>query len=681
MTTKTKLHPFNDDWQKLGHLPDLHAVKPAEFRPAIEAAMAAHKAEHEAIADNPEAPTFANTIVPLELAGGQLGRIMTVLYMHTGVLSTPEIRAVDEDVSPLLSNHYSELAFNPKIFARIDAVYDQRDQLDPQQRRLVEKLHRGYVDSGAKLPPAQQQELAGIKAKLSELETQFSNRLIAEQDEKLFAVEDKAKLAGVPDDLLANARERAEKAGKPGYLISVIREEVEPILTACDVRETRQALHAAFELRGDAGDKYDTKDLIPQILELRRQQAALFGEPTYAHFSIRDNMAKTPDNAYGLMRDVWDGARPAWQREEAALQTFAAAQGLNDKLQPWDWLYYTEKQRQQQFDLNDEMLAPYLTVDNVRKAAFAVASNLFGLRFEKADEELWHPATEAFNVIDEQGRKRALFVVDFFGREGKQSGAWMGELAGGHKIGEGQMPIIYNVSNFPAGQNGKPAVATLDMATTLFHEFGHGLHGMLTQAIFPSLAGTNVKGDFVELPSQFYEHFLTHPQVMREHLRHHETGAPIPDTLIEKIVKTSQYNEGFSMGRYLLSAMMDLDLHRAPEPDKLDVASFEKKKLAEYGMPHAGQMMHRPMHHKHLFTSSHYAAGYYFYGWAGVLDHDAFAAFEEAGNPYDKATAKRLHDYIYSAGDTQDPAELFRQYRGRDPNREALLRNKGFANA
>ncbi len=670
--------PFFSDWDRTRSLPDFKAIKPDMFIPAFEQAMAEHRAEVEAILNNPAAPTFENTIVPLELAGRNLDRVNDIFGILTGTRSTKKLQKIDEKISPKLSRHSSEIALLPKLWERTDAIYQQRDKLDPEARRLVEEKHRDLVLSGAQLPPEQKKRMIEIGEKLASLHTKFGNRLMNEVDGNPLLIDTAAELEGVASATLEALAEAAKKAGKSGYLIKLQRDGVEAILKQCKVRATRQKLHEAFVSRCDHGDENDTKELIPQILKLRQEEAALLGFATYSHLATVANMAKTPEAAIGLMRDLWEPAKTAMAREQKQLEAAAAAEGMNEKLQPWDWIYYAEKVREKEYALDEAILKPYLSLNNVRKAAFKTAEKLFGIQLKPRKLKGWHAEVKAYDVFDKaSGQPIALFLTDYFARDGKQSGAWMSELAHQYKIDGGQLPIVYNVCNYVKPAKGQPALLTMDSANTLFHEFGHALHGMLSQATYPSLAGTYVYRDFVELPSQLYEHWLTEPKVMKQHLRHVETGEPIPDELIEKIRKSAQFNEGFNTVRFLSSALMDLELHQLAQAPS-DIAKAEQEILARYGMPPLAQMMHRPVHHSHQFSSGYYASNYYVYMWAAVLDNDVFAAFEEKKNPYHKPTARKLREHIYSAGNTRHPMELFKAFRGREPKRDALLRHKGF---
>jgi len=676
MTTVT--YPFFSDWNRTCTLPDFKAIKADMFMPAFEQAMKEHRAEVDAILNNPAPATFDNTLVPLELAGENLERVNAIFAILSSTRSTKKLQKIEEKLSPLLSRHYTEISLLPKLFERIDAVYAQREALAPEARRLVEEKHRGLVLGGAKLPPADKQKLIEVTAQATELQTRFANNLMNEVDEQPFVIASADELVGLSADTLARLKEDANKKKLAGYAIKLQRDAVESALERCSNRTTRQRLHTAFINRCNNGGKTDNKALIPQILQLRAQEASILGFESFAHAATVSNMARTPDAALSLMRDLWAPAKSKMAMEQRELEEAAKADGLNEPLQAWDWVYYAEKVRQQKYALDEAELKPYFSMNAVRKAAFSTAEKLFGIKFKPRKLKGWHPDVKAFDVLDKaSGAPVALFLTDYYARDGKLSGAWMSEFAGRHKLNGGRLPIVYNVGNFPKPAKGQPALLTMDAANTLFHELGHGLHGMLSQATYPSLAGTNVYADFVELPSQLFEHWLTEPKVMKRYLKHVETGAPIPDALIEKIVKAQQFGEGFQTVRALSSAMLDLELHSQPVSADFDIMKVEADFRARYAMPEIGEFMHRPTHFGHLFNSSYYAAGYYVYTWASVLDHDVFAAFEEKKNPFHKKTAEKLLTHIYSAGNTQHPADLFKAFRGRDPKRDALLRNKG----
>lgn len=669
-------NPFAQNWQTPFATPPFSQIRLEHFKPAYLAAMAEEKAEIEAIADNPDAPTFANTMEALEKCGQALSRVNCCFYLLSSTCSTDDFQALDEEMSPLLSRHSTERGQNEKLFARIDTLYKSRSTLPPLQARLVEEYHYSYRMAGVGLPPAQKTRISEINARLSEIATDFSNRLMNEAAEKSFVI-DKADLAGLPEDLIASAAETAEKRGMKGrYAFTLSRPVFENFMTNSARRDLREKMFAAFSARGDAGDGFDTKDLIPEAIELRQERAQILGFKTHAEMVTSHNMAGSPSAALGLLTDLWTPACQRFESEKKELQAIAAQDGQNDPIQPWDWLYYAEKLRQQKFALDDATLKPYFELEQVREAAFSTASRLFGLSFTLRPEiEAHHPEARTWEVKDKNGQHLGLFTGDYFARDSKKSGAWMSELRGDNAL-IGQRPHVYNICNFPKPAAGQPALLSQEDAITLFHEFGHALHGLLSQVAYPSLAGTNVRWDFVELPSQLFEHWLTDPTVMKTQLRHIETGAPIPDALIEKIHTTQTFNQGFDTVRYLSSALLDMELHLLPSAKGMDVNAFEKATLAKYKMPEGAPIMHRLPHFKHSAEGG-YSAQYYVYIWAGVLEHDAFAAFEDTKDVFNSSIATRLYEHIYSAGNSIDPAATYRAFRGRDATREALLKNKG----
>lgn len=670
-------NPFAAPWQTAFATVPFSRIKAEHFMPAFRAAMAAEDAEIAAIANNPDPASFANTLEALEQTGQMLKLVSSSFHLLSGTCSTDELQTIDEEVSPLLSRHATAIGQNEKLFARIDTVYNQRSNLTPEQARLAEEYHYTYRLAGVGLPPADKERIATINARLSESATEFSNRLLNEAKAKCFVVDSEADLAGLPEAVKAAAAETAAKRGHKGkYAFTLSRPEVETFLTSSERRDLREKLYTAFKQRGNANDAFDTKALIPEAIELRQERARILGYKNHADMVTSHNMAKSPAAALGLLTDLWEPACRRFEEEKKELQAEASAHGQNDPVQPWDWYFYADRVRQKKYDLDDSVLRPYLELESVREAAFATASQLFGISFNLRPEiEAHHPEARTWEVLDRNGQHLGLFTGDYFARDSKRAGAWMDELRGQNAL-SGQRPHVYNVCNFAKPAESQPALLSLDDALTVFHEFGHGLHGLLSQVEYPSLSGTNVRWDFVELPSQLFEHWLTAPAVMKKYLRHAKTGAEIPDDLIAKIKKSQTFNKGFETVRYLSSALLDMELHLLPSAKELDVNAFETTILKKYALPEGAEVMHHLPHFKHSAEGG-YSAQYYVYIWAGVLEHDAFAAFEESGNPFDAATAHRLLENIYSAGNRRDPAETYRLFRGRDATRDALLRNRG----
>lgn len=671
--------PLTADWSGPFGLPDFAAATPEQFGPAFDAALKAHKAEIAAIAGHPAAPTFDNTVVALERAGRPLDRVSALFWVLAGADTSDAIEAVERDVSPLLARHSNEFYLNAALFARIDNLWQRRDSLglDAEQARALERHHTRFVRAGAALGKPAQEKLAAITERLASLGTTFGQNVLA--DEKAYAlILEEGDLAGLPDFARAAARAAAEERGHPGkYAVTLARSSIETFLQFSARRDLREKAFAAWIGRGESGGPTDNRATVAEIVRLRAERAALMGYPTYADYRLDDQMAKTPKAARDLLMEVWSRARARAGTERDELQKLIAAEGGNFALAPWDWRYYAEKLRKQRYDLDEAELKPYLVLDNMIAAAFETASRLFGLTFTPANVPLYHPDARAWEVKDAAGRHVGLFVGDYFARASKHSGAWMTSLRDQEKLIGNVRPVILNVCNFSKPAAGEPALLSFEDARTLFHEFGHGLHGLLSDVTYPSLAGTAVSSDFVELPSQLYEHWLETPEILTKHARHYRSGEAMPPALLDKVLKSRTFNQGFATVEYTACALVDLDFHALRQPGDLDVIAFEKDSLAAIRMPAEIAMRHRTPHFQHLFSGGGYAAGYYSYMWSEVLDADAFEAFKETGDVFDPATAKRLRDYIYSAGNLRDPAEAYKAFRGRLPAVDALLKKRG----
>jgi peptidyl-dipeptidase Dcp len=672
-------NPLTAGWTGPFGLPDFAAVTPEAFRPAFDAALEAHKAEIAAIAGNPDAPDFDNTVAALERAGRLLDRVSALFWVLAGADTSDAIEAVERDVSPLLARHANELYLNAALFARIDRLWQRRDGLGltSEQARALERHHTRFVRAGAALAKPAQQRLAAITERLASLGTSFGQNVLA--DEKAYAlILDEGDLDGLPDFARAAARAAAEERGHPGkYAVTLARSSIETFLQFSARRDLREKAFAAWIGRGESGGPTDNRAVVAEIVRLRAERAALMGYTSFADFRLDDQMAKTPKAARDLLMEVWTRARARAGAERDELQKLIAAEGGNFALAPWDWRYYAEKLRKARYDLDEAELKPYLVLDNMIAAAFETASRLFGLTFTPANVPLYHPDARAWEVTDAAGNHVGLFIGDYFARSSKHSGAWMTSLRDQEKLIGHVRPIILNVCNFSKPAAGEPALLSFEDARTLFHEFGHGLHGLLSDVTYPSLAGTAVSSDFVELPSQLYEHWLETPEILKKHARHYRTGEPMPPTLLDKVLKSRTFNQGFATVEYTACALVDLDFHALREPGELDVIKFEQDSLAKIQMPAEIAMRHRTPHFQHLFSGGGYAAGYYSYMWSEVLDADAFEAFRETGDVFDPATAKRLRDYIYSAGNLRDPAEAYKAFRGRLPAVDALLKKRG----
>ncbi|KAB0681229.1 M3 family metallopeptidase [Aureimonas leprariae] len=660
-------------------IPAFDGLDRASFGPAFDAAMAAHRAEIDAIADAPEPPTFANTIAAMERAGEAIERTASSFYALAGADTDDTIQAIEREVAPKLSRHSSAIALNAKLFARIDAVFSRKDDLTGEDRRLVERVHIGFVRGGAKLEGEARERLAAVNARLSELGTAFSQNVLA--DEKSFVLPLTADdLAGLPDFVVSGMREAARERGIDGYALTLSRSIVVPFLTFSDRRDLREAAFKAWIARGENEGPTDNRQIIKETLELRAEKARLLGYDTYAAYKLDDTMAKTPSAVRALLTEVWEQAVTRAGRDATALAGIVATGGANEPLEPWDWRYYAEKRRRAEFAIDEAALKPYFQLERMIEAAFDVASRLFGLSFERLpDAKAWRPEVRVWRVRNRDGREVGLFLGDYFARSSKRSGAWMSALRDQHKLeGSHQTPIIYNVMNFAKPAEGQPALLSMDDARTLFHEFGHALHGLLSDVTWPRLSGTSVSRDFVELPSQLFEHWLTVPDILQRHALHAETGEPLPPDLAAKLERARTFDAGFDAVEYTASALVDLALHESGEAPA-DPAAREAEILAELKLPREIVMRHRSPHFAHIFAGEGYSAGYYSYMWSEVLDADAFDAFTETGDPFDPKTAALLLANVYAAGGTKDPAELYQAFRGRMPTSAALLRKRGFA--
>jgi peptidyl-dipeptidase Dcp len=681
--TETPDNPLLADWTGRFGLPPLADIKPDHFRPAIDRALAAHRAEIDAIAADPAAPSFANTIKALERGGRELDRVCNVFFVLAGANTGDAIEAVEREVSPLLARHSNAIYLNRALYARIADLYARRDTLglNAEQARVLDRYHTRFVRAGGALDQPAQDRLAAINEKLASLGTQFGQNVLA--DEKAYAlILELGDLAGLPGFARDAASAAAEERGEKGkYAITLARSSCESFLQFSARRDLREKIFQAWIKRGENGGATDNRALIADMVALRAERAKLLGFATYADYRLDDQMAKTPAAARKLLDEVWHRARAKAGAERDALQEMVTKEGGNFALAAWDWRYYAEKLRKAKFDLDEAELKPYLQLDNMVEAAFETARRLFGLTFTPVAVPLYHPDARAWEVKDTTGAHVGLFIGDYFARGSKHSGAWMTSLREQEKLVGNVRPIILNICNFSKPAAGEPALLSFEDARTLFHEFGHALHGLLSNVTYPLLAGTAVPSDFVELPSQLYEHWLEVPEILQKYARHAHTGEPMPKALLDRVLATRTFNQGFATVEYTACALVDLDIHALPESAKLDVGQFERDDLARIEMPAGIVMRHRLPHFQHLFSGGGYAAGYYSYMWSEVLDADAFEAFSETGNAFDPETAKRLRDFIYGAGNLRDPAEAYKAFRGRLPAVDALLKKRGLADA
>lgn len=660
-------------------LPDFSRIGDGDFGPVFDAALAAHMAQIEAIAANPERPTIDNTLKALELSGQELDRVSSIFWCKAGADTNDTIQALERAISPKMARHFSSISMNEKLFARIDDLYQRREKLalDAETLRVLEKTWKRFVRSGAKLDAEGKKRLAAINEELSALGTTFGQNVLAdERDWVLFL--DEADLAGIPDFLKSAMAEAAELRGRKGrYAVTLSRSIYEPFTTFSERRDLRETAWRAFIMRGQNGGASDNGAVVRDMLRLRAEKARLLGYESYASLKLDDTMAKTPDAVHALLDPVWRKAIAKASEDQAEMERLAQAAGSNEKFAAWDWRFYQEKLRAEKFAFDEAELKPYLQLDRIIDACFDVAGRLFGLRFEeKKGIPVWHPDVRIFLVKDADDSERGIFLADYFARPTKRSGAWMSSLQSGYRLGEGSRPIIYNIMNFARPPAGEPALLSMDEARTLFHEFGHALHGLLTEVTWPSISGTSVSRDFVELPSQLYEHWLTVPEVLEKHALHVKTGEPMPKALLEKMLAARTFGAGFATTEFTASALVDMAYHARPDAPA-DPLAFEAETLAALGMPETIAMRHRTPHFGHIFAGDGYSAGYYSYMWSEVLDADAFSAFEETGDPFNPELARRLKENIYAAGGSKDPEELYKAFRGKLPTPDAMMEKRG----
>jgi peptidyl-dipeptidase Dcp len=680
MTVTAQSNPLLGRWSAPHGLAPFGKIEAKHFGPAFTAALAEHKAELKAIADSTAKPTFANTVVALEKAGTTLNRVAQVFFNLTGAHTSPALQKIEMAIAPKLAAHESALFLNAKLFKRIADLYERRDglNLDVEDARLLERYHTWFVRAGARLNATDKKRVAAINNKLAELTTQFSQNVLTDEQSWTLVLNDESDMAGLSEAQRASAARAAEDAGMPGqFVITLARSSVEGFLQSSERRDLREKAFKAWTSRGEMSPERDNRALIAEIATLRLELAQLMGFDSFATYSLQDTMAKTPAAVRDLLDRVWPAAVAKAAEERDALQALVASEGHNYKIAAWDWRHYSEKERARRYDLDEADVRQHFELEAMIAASFDTANRLFGLRFEEVSGlELYHPDVRAWDVTDKDGQHVALFLGDYFARPSKRSGAWMSSYRSQHKLKGDVRPIVVNVLNFARGADGGPTLLSFDDARTLFHEFGHGLHGMLSDLTYHSLSGTSVSRDFVELPSQLYEHWLSQPAVLKRFAKHARTGKPMPAEMLERLKAARNFNQGFATVEYTAAAIVDMDLHSLQDAKGLDAAAFEAKALAKIGMPREIVMRHRLPHFNHVMGG--YAAGYYSYMWSEVMDADAFAAFEETGNVFSAKVAKKLKDHIYSAGNRRDPADAYLAFRGRPPEVEGLLRKRGF---
>ena len=676
-------NPLLADWTgPHGGVPPFDKVEVAHFAPALESAMAHKLAEIEAIAENAEPPSFENTIAALERSGRRLDRVLTVYGVWTSTMSTPELQAVEQEMAPKLAAFADRITQNEALFRRIEAVYESREEqaLTPEQARLAWRYYTDFVRAGAKLDAPSKARLSEINQRLATLFTRFSQNVLADETNRYLVLDGEEELEGLPESLRIAAAAAAKEKGLEGkWVIENTRSSMVPFLTFADRRDLREKAFRIWTSRGEGGEN-DNGSIITEILKLRAERAKLLGYETHAHYRLEDSMAKTPERALELLEAVWEPAVARVRQEVADMQAIAKAEGHEITIEPWDYAYYAEKVRKARYDLDQSEVKPYLQLEKLREGLFWVAGQLFGFEFRPAEDlPVHHPDVRVWEVTDGATKRHVgLFYFDPFARPGKQSGAWMSAYRRQERFDGEVTTIVSNNANFVKGAPGEPVLISWDDARTLFHEFGHALHGLASSVSYPSLSGTSVPRDYVELPSQLLEHWLETPELLQRFAVHYQTGEPIPAELVEKLAKTSTFNQGFATTEYLASALADMKMHLAGSAE-IEPRAFEQRLLEELRMPREVVMRHRLPHFLHVFATDGYSAGYYSYLFADVLTADAAELFHEASGLYDREIAERLRRHVLSVGDTIDPADGYRAFRGRDARIEALLRDRGFA--
>ncbi len=674
-------NPLLQSWTAPFGLPPFAALQPEHFEPALRQGMRAQREELRAISTQTEPASFDNTVAAFDRTGALLQRVSAVFYNLTSSATSPALQAVQRSMAAPMAAHGSAVYMDQALFARVDALHARRAELglEPEALRLLERVHLDFVRSGARMAPAERTRYAQVMEQLAALTTQFAQNVLHDESAWQLVLAGDDDLAGLPDFVRASAQQAASERGLPGHVITLSRSLVVPFLTFSQRRDLRETAWRAWVGRGEHPGDHDNREVARQILRLRNEQARLHGHACYADYALTDTMAGTHTAVQGLLGDVWPRALAAVELERQALQEVMQTEGVQASIEPWDWRYWAEKVRRQRYALDDAEIKPYFQLERMVGAAFDCASRLFGLSFTPRDDvPVYHPDVKAYEVRDAAGEPVGVFLQDNFARAGKRSGAWMSSLRWQRRNGGTQLPIILNNNNFARGAPGAPTLLSMDDVRTLFHEFGHGLHGLLSNVHFLRLSGTQVLRDFVELPSQLFEHWATEPEVLQRHARHWQTDAPIPVDLVQRMQRARQFNQGYETVRYTASALVDMAVHaRTDAEPPADLCAFESGLLQSLGLPAGVGLNHRLVHFQHLFASAGYAAGYYVYLWAEVLDADGYGAFTEAGSPFAPQVAARLRAHIYGSGNSVAPTEAYVAFRGRAADVQPLLLKRG----
>jgi len=676
-----KDNPFLQTYDTPFGVPPFDKIKTEHYLPAFREGIKTHQKEIDAIAENKEAPTFANTVEALDFSGELLKKVSSVFFNLYSTDTNDKMEAIANEITPLLTGHSDNLYLNKALFQRIKTLYDKRSTLGltAEQNRLLEKYYKNFVRNGAALNDEQKEKLREINKQLSLAELQFGQNVLAETNAYQKWVTDEKELAGLPENVKQSAAEAAKEAGREGqWLFTTKKASFIPVLQYSENRELRRELLTAYNKLADNNNANDNKPVINKIVKLRVQKAQLLGYPTWADYELDDTMAKTPQKVYDFLASVWEPSIRKAREEAAELQKIMDAEGKGEKLEPWDWWFYAEKLRKAKYDLDEEALKPYFKLENVRKGVFDLASKLYGLKFKKLENiPIYHPDVEVFEVTDANDSLIGILYTDYYPRSGKQAGAWMNNISEQYiKDNVNHRPVICNVGNLTKPTSDKPALLSMDDVETLFHEFGHALHGLLSQCTYPSLSGTNVARDFVELPSQIMENWCWEPEVIKTYAFHYKTGEVMPDELIEKIQQSSTFNQGFAMTELLSAALLDMDYHTIKDTSDIDVTAFENATMKRIGMIPQIEVRYRSTYFNHVFSGG-YSAGYYSYTWAEVLDADAFQAFKETGDIFNPEIAASFRKNILERGDSDDPMKLYVAFRGKEPQPDALLIKRG----
>ncbi|MEG0646191.1 MAG: M3 family metallopeptidase [Bacteroides sp.] len=673
--TKTESNPFFTEFQTEHGVPPFDKIKLEHYEPAFLKGIEEQNQQIKAIIENADAPTFDNTIVALDNSSPMLSRVSAVFFNMTDAETTDSLTALSIKLAPILSEHSDNISLNQELFKKVDAVYQQKGALNltTEQQRLLDKTYKSFVRSGANLNADKQARLREINKELSTLGLTFSNNILNENNDFKLFIDREADLEGLPESVRQSAAEEAKAAGQPGkWMFTLHNASRLPFLQYSANRPLREKLYNAYINRGNNDNKNSNKQIITQVVSLRLEKANLLGFDCYSNFVLDETMAKNSDTVMSFLNNLWAYALPKAKAEAAELQTLMDKEGKGEKLEAWDWWYYTEKLRKEKFNLDEEQTKPYFKLENVREGAFAVANKLYGITLTKlTDIPTYHPDVEVFEVKDADGSQLGIFYVDYFPRPGKSGGAWMSN----YREQQGDIrPLVCNVGSFTKPVGDTPSLLTMDEVETLFHEFGHGLHGLLTKCTYKGVSGTSVVRDFVELPSQINEHWATEPEVLKMYAKHYQTGEVIPDSLITKILNQKTFNQGFMTTELLAAAILDMNLHNLKEVKDLDVVAFEKEAMNRLGLISAIAPRYRTTYFNHIIGG--YAAGYYSYLWANVLDNDAFEAFREKGI-FDQETANRFRRNVLEKGDSEEPMTLYKNFRGAEPQLEPMLKNRG----